>query len=137
MATTNFETRIARINQAHKGLAPMRAKAPIRSLQSQPVAMTLQRRSSKRFAIFDHFQPMAIGSVLGCIAAVLLSGLTSENALWGPGTALNEMLFLPALGGLALAPILMIASLFLASRKPGFALFSLSYLTGLVVTMVI
>ena len=54
-----------------------------------------------------------------------------------PGTELNEVMFLPSLGGLALAPLLMLASLFLASKRPGFALFSLSYLTGLIVTMMI
>lgn len=135
MATTNFQARIDRINRAHQGMAPARAKAPIRALKSQPVPMTMQRQPRKRFAIFDYFQPIAIGSVLGCIAAVLLTGLTSENSPWGPGTELNQMMFLPALGGLALAPVLMLASLFLASKKPGFALFSLSYLTGLVITM--
>lgn len=137
MATANFQARIERINRAHKGLAPAREKAPIRALRSQPVPMKLRKASRRRFAIFDHIQPIAMGSVLGCIAAVMLTGLTSENSPWGPGTELNEMVFLPALGGLALAPILMIASLFLASKKPGFALFSLSYLTGLVIAMMI
>ncbi|WP_299783441.1 hypothetical protein [uncultured Roseobacter sp.] len=137
MATANFQARIERINRAHKGLAPARKNAPIRALRSQPIPMSARRAGRRRFPIFEHIQPMAMGSVLGCIAAVVLTGLTSENSPWGPGTDLNEMLFLPALAGLALAPILMLASLFLASKRPGFALFSLSYLSGLVITMLI
>ncbi|WP_299864464.1 hypothetical protein [uncultured Roseobacter sp.] len=137
MATANFQARIERINRAHEGLAPARAKTPIRALRSQPVTMSARRAGRRRLSIFDHMQSMALGSVLGCIVAVLLTGLASENSPWGPGTDLNEMLFLPALAGLALAPILMLVSLFLASKRPGFALFSLSYLSGLVITMLI
>lgn len=128
---TNFHARIDRITRSHEGLAPARENAPIRALRSQPVPMASQRASRRRIALLDHMQPVAIGSVLGVIAAVMLTGLTSDNSPWGPGTDLNETMFLPALGGLALAPVLMLAALFLARRKPGFALFSLGYLTGL------
>ncbi|MGC3937082.1 hypothetical protein ACOTTU_04695 [Roseobacter sp. EG26] len=133
MATANFQARLDRINKAHRGFAPARDKLPIRSLRSQPIPRSVKTAGRKRFALFDHSLAMAMGSMLGCLAAVLLTGLTSENSPWGPGTEWNELVFLPALGGLALAPVLMLASLFLASRKPGLALFSLSYLTGLVV----
>ncbi|MCV3270986.1 hypothetical protein [Roseobacter sinensis] len=137
MATTGFHARIERINRAHEGLAPAREKAPIRALRSQPVPKAIRRKARRRLRIFDHLQPIALGSVLGALAAVMLTGLTSENSPWGPGTELNQMMFLPSLGALALAPLLMLASLVVASKRPGFALFSLSYLTGLVVTMMI
>jgi hypothetical protein len=39
------------------------------------------------------------------------------------------------MGGLGLGPVLMVISLFVAARKPGFALFSLGYLTGLTISI--
>ncbi|WP_300057937.1 hypothetical protein [uncultured Roseobacter sp.] len=137
MATSGFQARIERINRAHQSIAPAREKAPIRALRSQPVPRAIRRKARRRGRIFDHFQPIALGSVLGALAAVMLAGLTSENSPWGPGTDLNQVMFLPSLGALALAPLLMLLSLFLASKRPGFALFSLSYLTGLVVLMML
>ncbi|MBW4708759.1 hypothetical protein KX928_13300 [Roseobacter sp. YSTF-M11] len=133
MATANFQARLDRINKSHQGLAPAREKLPIRALRSQPIPRAAKSGGRKRFAIFDHSLAIAFGSVLGCIAAVVLAGLTSENSPWGPGTELNQTMFLPALGGLGLAPLLMLASVFVASKKPGFALFSLSYLSGMIV----
>jgi hypothetical protein len=45
------------------------------------------------------------------------------------------MVYYPAMGGLVLAPLLLVVSLIVASKKPGIALFSLGYLTGMIVTL--
>jgi hypothetical protein len=132
MATDNFRARLERIQQAHDQYEPVAATS-VRMLQSS--APVLRRKIKKRHPIMEHLVSMSLGIVLGCLAALFLYGLTSETSLWGPGSAWYDLAYFPAIGAMALAPVLMIISLFVAAKRPGFALFSLGYLTGLVVTL--
>ncbi len=69
--------------------------------------------------------------------AVGLLGLSMENAPWGVGSAYHDIAYVVTMGGLGLAPVLMLLAMLLATRRPGFALFSLGYLSGVVVPLFI
>lgn len=133
MATDNFHARLKRINESHADLEPVSA-ASIRELRSVGMVRT-RGKSRKRHPVWDHLVSIAFGIVLGCLAAVALIGLTLDGSPWGPGTELQNMVYYPAMGGLGLAPLLLVVSMVVASKKPGIALFSLGYLTGMTVTL--
>ncbi len=100
-------------------------------------AVAAARRHTRRHPIMDHLVATAIGGVLGSVVAVALMGLSMESAPWGPGTDWYDMVYYPAMGGLALAPLLMLTAVIVAARRPGFALFSLGYLSGIVVPLIV
>lgn len=136
MATANFQARLQRI-QAAQEQAPAPKSTSFRSPGVAGVAATRQVKRRRRNPIKEHLVSTIFGLILGCLVAVALLGLSMESAPWGPGTDLNQLVYYPVMGGLGLAPILMLLSLVVASRKPGFALFSLGYLTGIMVPLFI
>ena len=132
MATANFHARIARIQKAHQNVPVTTAK----SVRDPGVAaIALSRKSSRRSPVRDHLVSLSLGLVLGALAAVLQIGHQMEDAPWGPGSDWHALAFYPILGCLALAPLLLLMSLFLVNRRPGFALFSLGYLSGVVIPL--
>ncbi|MFK7744022.1 MAG: hypothetical protein AB8B47_03120 [Roseobacter sp.] len=134
MATANFQDRIQRIQAAQAETAQQK-DPPVRAQGVASIAAS--SRVKRRHPIKEHFVSVIFGLMLGGLVAVLLIGLTFEGAPWGPGTPWNALAYYPAIGGLALAPVLMLFSLFLAARRPGFALFSLGYLSGVVIPLFI
>lgn len=132
MANDAFNARLQRIQAAHADLEPV-ASTSVRALRS--VGMTRSRAKRRKHPAWEHLVTIAFGIVLGCLVGVGLVGLTVEASPWGPGTDLNALVYYPAMAGLALAPVLIILSLCFASTKPGFALFSLGYLTGITVSL--
>ena len=96
-----------------------------------------RRPRRRRSPLRDHLVSLALGLMLGALAAVLQIGHQMESAPWGPGTNWHAMAVYPIVGCLALAPLLILVSLFLVNRRPGFALFSLGYLSGVVVPLFI
>lgn len=133
MAKDAFHARLQRIQAAHADLEPI-ATTSVRELRTGGMTRT-RARSRRKHPAWEHLVSIAFGIVLGCLAAVALAGLTLEASPWGPGTDLNAIIYYPALAGLGLAPVLIILSLFIAGKRPGFALFSLGYLTGMTVSL--
>ncbi len=135
MAPANFQERLERIQKAHAD-APQSVHANIRAPGIAGIAASARVKSRRRrHPIMEHLVSTSLGIVLGCLVAVALVGLSSEDALWGPGTPLHDFVFYPTMGGLALAPVLMLFAVLTAARKPGFALFSLGYLSGIVIPL--
>ncbi len=137
MAPASFHARIERIQQAQ---SQTRVAAPksVREPGAASIAASLRvKRRRSRSPIREHLSSLALGSVMGCLAAVAQIGLNYEGSPWGPGTQWNELAMYPIMAGLALAPVLMLMSVFLASKKPAFALFSLGYLSGLVIPLIL
>lgn len=137
MATTNFQARLARIQKAQ-------ADAPIEKPKSfrEPGMAGVQaamapRRRRRRHPVMEHLVSIAFGVVLGCLAAVALIGLSMQGAPWGPGTYWHGIAYYPVMASLVAAPVLMIISLMVAGTRPAFALFSLGYVTGIVVTLLL
>lgn len=137
MATANFHSRLQRIQSTQQQSPAPQAAASFRAPGVAGVAASQRIKRRRRHPVKDHFKSTIFGAILGCLVAVALLGLSLESAPWGPGTDLNQLVYYPAMGGLALAPVLMVLSLVLASRKPGFALFSLGYLSGIMVPLFI
>ena len=136
MAPANFQSRLQRIQEAQERMdAP--GAASFRAQGVAGVAAVRGPKRRRRAPVREHLSSTVFGLVLGCLLAVGLIGLTQEGSLWGPGSQWHDLAYYPIVGGLALTPVLMILSLFLASRKPGFALFSLGYLSGVMVPMFI
>ena len=133
MATANFHARIARIQKAHQDIPVTTAK----SVREPGIAaIALSRKSSRRRSpVRDHLVSLSLGLVLGALAAVLQIGHQMESSPWGPESDWHALAFYPILGCLALAPLLLLMSLFLVNRRPGFALFSLGYLSGVVIPL--
>lgn len=138
MATDNFYARLERIERAQTAVAPTRS-IPIRELRSSggPGMTPAGVIRRQRHPIMEHLRALSVGFLLGLVVAVALIGLTWDGSPWGAGTQWHSYVFWPAMGGLAMAGILMVISLFVATKRPGFALFSLGYLTGLVLAAVI
>ena len=134
MATANFHARIERIQKAQAQVASPRIGS-IRDPGMAGIAASRSIRRRRRHPILDHLFSTGIGIMLGCLVAVALDGLASQGSLWGPGSAWHGLVYYPTMGGLGLAPLLMLVSLFVAAKRPGFALFSLGYLTGIVVPL--
>lgn len=131
MATANFQARLERIQASQTDLTPTKPQ-PVRT---QGVASVRVASEKRRSPIRDHFVSLLLGLVLGALAAVALIGLTFENSPWALGTPWHDVVYYIAMAGLGAAPILMLLSLFMATRRPGFALFSLGYLSGVMVPM--
>lgn len=129
MATANFHARIERIqkSQAQMQAQPIPTK-PVRTPGVASIAQSMER-PRKRNAITEHLISLATGALLGGLGAVGQFGLSMEGALWGPGTDWHDMAVYPVLGSLLLAPLLLVLSLFLVNKRPGFALFTLGYLS--------
>jgi hypothetical protein len=94
-------------------------------------------RRRRRHPVMDHVMSISFGLVLGCLVAVALIGLSVESSPWGPGTNLHDISYYPIMAALAAAPLLMLLSIFSAASRPGFALFSLAYISGIVTPLVI
>lgn len=137
MATASFHARLARIERAQA----QSEQAMVTSFRTPGVsgvkATRAAKRHRRRHPMMEHLMSILFGLVLGCLAAVALLGLSLENSPWGPGTAWHDIAYYPAMAGLGLAPLLIILSLFKASSRPGFALFSLAYLSGIIVPLFI
>jgi hypothetical protein len=136
MATANFYARLERIQKAQERM-PEQKPVSFRAPGMAGIQASNRMKARRRHPIRDHLVSTSFGLVLGCLVAVALIGLSLETAPWGPGTAWHDILYYPVLGGLALAPVLMLVSLFLAAKRPSFALFSLGYLSGIVVPLFI
>lgn len=133
MATANFHARIERIQKAQASV-----QAPtVKSVRDPGIAAIAASRRGKRrrHPIRDHLTSLSLGIVLGALAAVLQIGHEMEGMPWGPGTDYHALATWPILASLALAPFLILMSVVLATRRPGFALFSLGYLSGVVVPL--
>jgi hypothetical protein len=136
MAPANFHSRLQRIQEAQERMeAP--AAANFRAQGVAGVAAVRAPKRRRRSPIREHLSSTLFGLVLGCLLAVGLIGLTQDGSLWGPGSKWHALAYYPIMGGLAMTPVLMILSLVMAARKPAFALFSLGYLSGVVIPMFI
>lgn len=137
MSTANFHDRIERIQRAH-AQAPVSKPVSFRTKGAAGVAASQSRlKLRRRTTLRDHILSLAFGVVLGALVAVALIGLSMEGTLWGPGTVWHDIAYYPTMAGLGLSPVLMLVSLFTAARRPGFALFSLGYLSGIAVPLMI
>lgn len=136
MSTANFHSRIERIQKAQE-LAPDVKTTNFREPGVAGVAAATNVKRRQRHPVMAHMLAVAFGIIFGGLVAVALMGLTFEGSPWGPGTQWREIVYFPTMAGMALAPTLMIISLFVASRRPGVALFSLGYLSGIVVTLLV
>ncbi|WP_300029816.1 hypothetical protein [uncultured Roseobacter sp.] len=137
MANDIFYARLERIRQSQQLATPTRA-VPIRELSStMPGATPAGMANQQRHPAFAHLRALFFGTVLGIVAAVALIGLSWEGSPWTAGTEYYNYVFWPAMGGLAMGGILILASMMVAARKPGFALFSLGYLSGLIVCLMV
>lgn len=135
MATANFHARLERIQKAQEAAAPRAKTASFRTPGVAGVGALRRKKMRRRHPVTDHLFSIAMGLVLGALLTVGFIGLSQEGAPWGPGTTWNEFVYYPILAGFGLAPLLLAVSLVVASRRPGFALFSLSYLSGIVVPL--
>lgn len=135
MATTNFHARIERIQKAHANATAPTTK-PVREGGVASVTEAMQKQK-RRSPVRDHLMSIVFGVMLGGLAAVLHVGLGMEGSPWGPGTTLHSVLQYPTLVGLALAPLLMLVSVFAAAKRPAFALFSLGYITGAMIPLML
>ncbi len=139
MATASFQARLERIQnaQAQTGQATATSFRAAGATGVQAATAVKRNRNRSRSQLMEHMKSIVMGLVLGCLIAVALIGLSVENSPWGAGTDWHTLVFYPTMGGLGLAPLLLLVSLFNASSRPGFALFSLGYLTGIVVPLFI
>ena len=128
MATANFHARIERIQKAQASMAAPPTK-PVREPGVASVIATKKQRK-RRNPVKDTLMSLIFGVILGCLVSVLHVGLSMEDSAWGPGTALHDILQYPALVGLASAPALMISAVFVAAKRPAYALFALGYISG-------
>ncbi|MEM6887831.1 MAG: hypothetical protein AAF636_06785 [Pseudomonadota bacterium] len=135
MSKSSFEERLQRIHAAN-GNMEMVMDLPVRS-RAEGGGPTVMRRRRRRNPLRVHFMNLLTGMMAGGIGAVLLLGLTLDSSPWGPGTDLNELIYWPAMGALAAAPLLILAAILKASARPGFAIFALGYLTGLMVPVLL
>ena len=138
MANDVFYARLERIQQSQQQMAPVRRAVPVRELSTTmpgatPVGMAGQLPSP----VFAHLKALFFGVVLGVIAAIALIGLSWEGSPWTVGTEYHDYVFWPAMGGLALGGVLILVSMMVAASRPGFALFSLGYLSGLIVSLIV
>lgn len=137
MTTNNFQSRLDRIQKSH-AQAPAPKAVGVRESGVAAIAAS-QRvpRSRPRHPIMEHLFATGTGGLLGCLIALALIGLSMATSPWGPGTPWYNLVYYPIMGGLALAPLLMLASMMVAARQPGFALFSLGYLSGIVLPLIL
>ncbi|WP_227267936.1 hypothetical protein [Roseobacter weihaiensis] len=135
MATDNFHARLERIQKTQQH-APISKPSSFRTPGVAGIAAAGRvKRRRRRHPVMEHLMSVAFGIVSGGLIAVALIGLSLQGGPWGPGTPWHDIAFYPIMAGLALAPLLMCVSLLVASRRPGFALFSLGYLSGVVIPL--
>ena len=135
MATSNFHARIERIQKAHaQTAAPKVSSVREPGLASIAASLGPKRR---RHPIKEHLTSLSLGMVMGALAAVAQIGHSIDGSPWGPGSQWHELAVYPIMGSLAMAPVLILISLLVATRRPGFALFSLGYLSGVVIPLFI
>ena len=130
MATANFHARIERIQKAQQQMAQPASK-PVREGGVASVAAVMQPKK-RRSAFKDNMLSLVIGIMLGGLAAVMFIGLSMESSPWGPETDLNDAVQYVTLASFGMAPVLMLIAVIVASKRPGFALFSLGYISALV-----
>lgn len=137
MTTNNFQSRLDRIQKSH-AQAPAPKAVGVREPGVAAIAASHRMpRNKRRHPVMEHLFATGIGGILGCLIAVALIGLSMDTSPWGPGTPWYGMVYYPTMAGLALAPLLMLVSMMVAARRPGFALFSLGYLSGIVLPLII
>ncbi len=134
MANEVFHARIERIQRAHaKAAAPSNATFRTPGIAGVAAAQGFKRRA--RNPIREHLASIAFGLVLGCLVAVGLIGLSQDGTSWATGTPWHDIVYYVTMAGLALAPVMVLVSMMVAARRPAFALFSLGYLSGVVVPL--
>ncbi|WP_298836088.1 hypothetical protein [uncultured Roseobacter sp.] len=137
MANDVFYARLERIQQSQQQAMPTRS-VPIRQMSAtMPGASPAGMISQRQHPVFAHLKALFIGTVLGVIAAIALIGLSWEGSPWAAGTGYHDYVFWPAMAGLAMGGVLILISLVVASRRPAFALFSLGYLSGLIISLIV
>jgi len=134
VATANFQARIERIQRAQTN-APVQTTKNFRAPGMAGVAAATAVKRRRRSPLKDHIVSIALGFVLGALISVLSIGLSMENTPWGPNSGYNNLVHYATLGGFGLAPFIVVISIFTASSRPGFALFSLAYISGIAVPL--
>ena len=94
------------------------------------VAAVMQPKKPRN-ALKDNLLSLIIGIMLGGLAAVMFIGLSMESSPWGPDTAFHSAVQYATLASFGMAPVLMLVGVIVATKRPGFALFSLGYITAL------
>ena len=89
MATANFHARLERIHKAQAQM-PEVSRSSIRAPGIAGIAASNRIKRRRRHPIKDHVLSTAFGIVLGCLVAVALVGLSSQEALWGVATPLHD-----------------------------------------------
>ena len=135
MSTASFHARIERINQAHyEEIAERMASS--RKKKRLPVAQALspnKKRSARAKPRLGRFVlPLITGLGAGAAAGFVLLASTTEGWVFAQGTEFYHIAKPAGLAGLGLAPLLMLAALLKGGTKPGLPILALSYLTGLV-----
>lgn len=133
MATANFHARIERI-QNGKASVPVQNNKNFRKSGASGVAAATAVKRRRQSPLRDHVVSVALGLLLGALLCVVSIGLSMESTPWGPDSAYHTIAYYATLGGFGLTPILVLISVMTASKRPGFALFSLAYISGIAVT---
>lgn len=141
MSTASFHARIERINQAHYEEISERMSSS-RKKKRSPVEQALnlqQKRSgrSKKAGLGRFVLPLITGLGAGATAGVVLLASTTEGWVFAQGTEFYHIAMPAGLAGLGLAPVLMLAALLKGGTKPGLPILALSYLTGLVLMLLV
>lgn len=137
MATASFQARIERIEKS-QAAAPQAKPQNFRTPGMAGVqAVRAPQRRYRRHPIMDHMVAVAFGIVLGCLVSVAFWGLNMQGMPWGPGGPWHNLVYYPIIGSLGAGPLLMLMSVFVAAKRPAFALFSLGYITGIAVTLLL
>lgn len=134
MATANFQARIERIQRAQTN-APVQNSKNFRATGMAGVAAATAVKRRRRSPLRDHVVSIALGFVLGALVSVISIGLSMENTPWGANSSYHDIAYYATMGGFGLAPLFVLVSIFTASSRPGFALFSLAYISGIAVPL--
>lgn len=136
MATANFQARIKRIQQGQTNLPAQKAQS-FRTPGMAGVAAANTVRRRRRAPLRDHVVSIALGCVLGALMAVMSIGLSMNTTPWGPQSPFHNIASYAITAGLGLAPVLLVLSMMMAAKRPGFALFSLAYVTGIILPLLL
>ncbi|MGA9252956.1 MAG: hypothetical protein WBV71_10985 [Roseobacter sp.] len=136
MATANFQARIERIQRGQANV-PVQNTKNFRTTGMSGVAAATPAKRRRRSPIRDHLVSIALGIVLGALVSAVSIGLSMENTPWGPNSAYHGLAYYASVGGFGLAPMFVLISLVTAASRPGFALFSLAYISGIAVPFIL
>ncbi len=132
MAATTFEERLARIEQkrpATPEFTPTRFAGLTKPAKPKRVRQT--------GGVGKNLVSMATGILLGILMGVLIQGSVLPESPWGPGTEYNRILGYAGLGGLLLSLPMVLLSVYMRGRRPGFFFFSVAYAVGVIATVLI